>query len=176
MKKEVFKKGLELLEETLDPLSDRYRICPNPSCRKPHMVRNKGRDYCCDKCADEHYNLNREYRNLYKAEKEIEIETENAVIKSENQKVVNWKPDPDWLTAHNKTIEVFNSLTIDPVKGTKYNLDHLVSLGANLLTYSAIGNLHNIDEKYACKSLVFDDYRLFLIDYNVILIYYYNNQ
>lgn len=41
----------------LDPLSDRYPVCPN--CRKLHMVRNKGRDFCRDKCANQHYNARR---------------------------------------------------------------------------------------------------------------------
>jgi hypothetical protein len=51
----------------LDPLSDRYRICPLPRCRKPHMVHNIRRDYCCDEHSDEHYNMLRRYKQKYEA-------------------------------------------------------------------------------------------------------------
>ncbi len=165
---------MELLEESLDPLSDRYRICPNPNCKKPHMVKNTGRDYCSDNCADRHYNFLRKYRKQAETEKEKQAETEKFTNEALQLKVVDFKTDPDWLKAYNKNIELFSGLHLDPSKGTKYPLDHIVSLGVNLYVHTANGTLHNIDDKYGCKYLVIGDYKLFLIDHNTILIYYNN--
>jgi hypothetical protein len=176
MKKEKNKKGLELIEENLDPLSDRYRICPNPSCKKPHMVKNRGRDYCSDKCADDHYNLIRKYREQFETDREKKVEAERSIIAAEQQKAVYMKPDPEWQKIHENNIEIFSSLTIDPVKGTKYLLNYLLSLGVNLFTHTAKAKLHNIDEKYGVHYLIFGDFKLYLIDYNVVLIYYNHNQ
>jgi endogenous inhibitor of DNA gyrase (YacG/DUF329 family) len=46
----------------LDPNSNFYRICPG--CNKSHMVTNRGRDYCSEKCYQDHYNS---YRKRIKA-------------------------------------------------------------------------------------------------------------
>ena len=48
---------------TLDPKSEFYRICPG--CGKAHMVKNRGRDYCSEKCYQDHYNdFNRKIKSL----------------------------------------------------------------------------------------------------------------
>lgn len=57
MTQELLTASVPVTEPELDPLSDRYRVCPN--CQTPHMVRNKGRDFCSDRCADQHYNARR---------------------------------------------------------------------------------------------------------------------
>jgi hypothetical protein len=176
MKKEKFKKGLELLEETLDPLSDRYRICPNPPCGRPHMVKNKSRDYCSDKCADDHYNFIRKYRQQHEAEKGKKVELEKSTIEAEKQKEIDWKLDPEWLKIHNNNIDILSSLAIDSANGTQFPLDYLINLGANLTAYTAIGTYYTIDETYNSRSLVIGDYKLYLIDYNVILVYYNDPQ
>ncbi len=63
-------------ENLLNQNSDRYRICPHPECRKPHLVKNRGRDYCSDKCADDHYNL---LRRLKKQTEQFKVQKGNTI-------------------------------------------------------------------------------------------------
>lgn len=48
--------------KNLDPGSSYYRICP--SCHSPHMVHNRGRDYCSDKCYQDFYNATRRIKRI----------------------------------------------------------------------------------------------------------------
>ena len=41
----------------LDPLSERYRVCPE--CVTPFMTRHLGRDFCCKKHANDYNNRNK---------------------------------------------------------------------------------------------------------------------
>jgi len=52
---------------------DRLRRCPY--CEKLHIVNNKSRDYCCDWCADTHYNQLRRLLNQASPKKSIEIKS-----------------------------------------------------------------------------------------------------
>lgn len=91
MKQKIEPKATNLIEQNLDPLSDRYRICPHPQCKKPHMITNRGRDYCCDKHADDHYNLLRRLKAQTEKMmnsndgKTIELESVPAVLPLVNE-------------------------------------------------------------------------------------------
>jgi hypothetical protein len=77
---------------SLDPKSTFYRICPG--CGKAHMVKNRGRDYCSDKCYQDYYNqFKRKIRSL-----KLDEDVENKIpenqkyqppIRNENPKLLN---------------------------------------------------------------------------------------
>ncbi len=178
MKSDKNKIGLELAESVLNPLSDRYRVCPN--CKRPHMVRNKGRDYCSDKCADRHYNYLREYKKL--GERTHQNKVSNLEVNSETDTMQDIVHKEEINSEHllnqqkvlEKNLEVLNTLQIDPVKGSKFTLSQLINLGFDFSSYTAKAKLHNINDKYGSHYLVFGDFKIYLLDHNVALIYYNN--
>lgn len=169
-KKKITKLDVER-EIELDPTSDRYRICPLPRCRKPHMVSNRGRDYCCDEHADEHYNMIRKYIKLnYNNTTNKTIDVSIASHQTA-QPIPNCKPDQEWQTAFEKNMTILNELNLDPKKGTKFNIDFLVGLGFNFFVHSSRVVLHNIDSKYNTCHLILGDFLIYFSERNTVLIY-----
>lgn len=164
-------------ELALDPLSDRYRVCRNPECRTPFMAKNRGRDYCCDKCADTHYNFMREYIKLnnYGAGK-IVREEENKTLPPIAQALPNYKPDHEWQTAFNNNLKILNDLSLDPIMGSKFNIDAMVGLGFNFFIHSSRVVLHNIEAKYNAHYLIIGDFRIYFTERNTVLIYCKTNK
>jgi hypothetical protein len=175
MKTKKMNVGLELAKEALaiDPTSDRYRICPY--CKTPHMVKNKGRDYCDDKCADAHYNYLRKYRNLGEIDKEKKLGTDKKMQELENQLIPGNSPDPKkWEEAFEKNIKILNELLIDAVKGSKFKLDYLKNLGFEFWAHTTRAPLYNTEKETDAHLLIYADYQIYQLDYNVILIYHKN--
>jgi hypothetical protein len=159
-------------QDILDPLSDRYRVCPN--CKTPHMVRNRGRDFCSDRCADQHYNARR--RLLKQAEPKTILEQnplpippmEENMSVTVQSKIESTQPE---VTDYQKNLQILNSVTIKPEVGTVYHIDDLIRAGFNFDAFSGRGILHNIDPKLNCHFVQYGTYRLYRVDYSHVLIH-----
>ena len=114
-------------KEKINQQSTYFRICP--FCGKAHMVKNRGRDYCTDKCADDHYNLLRRLKSQH--------EGMIGAIKVENSVSNIYAPpkrnvDPEALK---KNIEILSHLT----KGqdsANISIESIISLGWEGTAYS----------------------------------------
>jgi hypothetical protein len=154
-------------EVELDPLSNRYRVCPN--CQTPHMVRNKGRDFCSDRCADQHYNARR--RLLKQALQTVQIKpTEVATTESDTTSAAA----TDYRACaenHDKNLQILNSLSIDTKNGTVIHSDDLLSRGFDFELSSGRGVLYNIDPSLNCHFMQYGVYRIYRVDFSQLLIY-----
>lgn len=166
----------------LDPLSDRYRVCPY--CRKPHMVRNKGRDFCSDRCADQHYNARRrlmkqaEPKNAVAIVQEVAVEPETAaqpqiqtveiVQPKASQPTPQEKESGD--SVYERNIQILDSLKVRIPEGTSYQIDALTKGGFDFNAYSGRGALYNIDPKLNCHFILYGTYRIYRVDFSHVLI------
>lgn len=169
----------------LDPLSDRYRVCPN--CSKPHMVRNKGRDFCSDRCADQHYNTRRRLMKQVQqtVDPEVALALEpNKEFAPEQRAEIGQAPElakeiftrqnvppVESNASYDRNIEILNSLPVDPENGTVLHVADLTSRGFVFDYYSGRGVLHNIDPTLNCHFMQYGLYRIYRIDFSIILIY-----
>lgn len=171
------------VEPELDPLSDRYRVCPN--CGSPHMVRNKGRDFCSDRCADQHYNARRRLMKQAEPKRDIEpaplplalpalppVPEPIAVIESVavTTEEVGLPTQPQ-VTDYEKNIQILESSSILPDSGTVYHLDDLTRAGFVYDACSGRGTLHNIDPKLNCHFVQYGKYRIYRVDFSHVLIH-----
>lgn len=175
---------LELHTIELDPLSDRYRVCPN--CGSPHMVKNRGRDFCSDRCADQHYNAHR--RLMKQAEPKHVVETTPEVAPPPAEAPVAIA-SPETLSAstpetmlstqveqesadtvYEQNIKLLEGLSIRIPNGTTYLVDDLARSGFDFSAYSGKGVLHNIDTALNCHFLLYGKYRIYRVDYSHVLI------
>lgn len=91
------------LKIELNPASPYYRICPNSACRKPHMVTNRGRDYCSNECADKDYNQKRRLKKM----------AERILFKEEPGQIVPLVKTEEELKLE-KNISILDSFIIPP--------------------------------------------------------------
>ena len=156
----------------LNPNSHRYRICPSPFCGKEHMVSNIGRQYCSDKCADEHY------RHKIKDGVAPAMPRTRAGPFGDDR----WPPGmvrlpvftpigPDEYQAQvKKNVEFLDAHRIDPIDGTEFEKSYLLQEGFNIHYHSGNPKALNISEKYGCKYLLFEKYMLINISNNKVVI------
>jgi hypothetical protein len=145
----------------LDPTSHRFRICPNDG--EEFMADNLNRKFCDDKCADEFHNgLKRDEGNKL-------LEEAKAIIENASAPLQPNKPDIP-IDAPKKNVTILDTLTIDSVKGSEFNLDWLYSLGVDLTAYNGRGVLHNIDSSYNSHFIQIGNYRLFRVEFSQVLI------
>ena len=116
----------------LNPISDRYRVCPY--CKTAHMVKHLGRDYCSDKCADNHYNEKRRLK------KQVEnMLSEKAVTMYEGGEI-STKEQLEFEELKKKAIQnnikVFNSLDIGDKDNCLYKIPNIESVGVDFNHYS----------------------------------------
>jgi hypothetical protein len=189
MNTEILKKNqLPDAEVVLDPLSDRYRVCPN--CETPHMVRNKGRDFCSDRCADQHYNARRRLMKQAAPKSESAIAPQSELVleplaESETASTPKVQvaeiaepvpPQPaqpekeNGELAYEKNIQILNSLKIRIPGGTTFLIDDLAKSGFDFNAYSGRGVLHNIDPKLNCHFILYGTYRVYRVDFSHVLI------
>ncbi len=159
----------------LDPLSDRYRVCPN--CKIPHMVRNRGRDFCSDRCSDQHYNANRRLMKQAepKGNSEVVAQTQNeasappgsatSLTEDTSSKVVVHQ-----MSAYDRNIWILDAQNIHPQNGTTYSIDDLVKIGFVFEACAGRGILHSIDPKLNCHFLQYGKYRVYRIDFTIVLV------
>jgi hypothetical protein len=152
----------------LDPSSNRFRICPN--CKKEHMVNHLGKDFCCDKCADDHYNQNRRLRK--QAEAMLAEKSQNIVTINDRGGPIESFPssDPEWEASMKTNVFILNSLDLDDKYGSVFSIDDLFSLGFQFSCYSTQGKNHNVPEGIESSFLLYSDYRIYRTDYNRVLI------
>lgn len=167
----------------LDRTSDRFRICPNPECKKEHMVKHRGKDYCSDKCADDHYNFKRRLDNH--AEELLtkggtvssiaDFQSVNLKKKSEDSVFVSQIPDDVWKEKMITNMQILNSLELDAVHGSLYGVQELLDAGFDFNVFSTQGILHNYPKKDKGQYLVYENYRAYRTLTDEILILNTNN-
>lgn len=152
----------------LDRSSNRFRICPN--CQKEHMVKHLGKDFCCDKCADDYYNQN---RRLKKQAEEMLAQAgqDTTAVYTNGGQLENFQEtDPDWNDKMRTNLSVLNALALDDKHGSVFSIDDLFSLGFCFTCYSTQGRNHNLSEGIQSSFLIFANYRIYRTDYNKVLI------
>lgn len=163
-------------ETELDPLSDRYRVCPN--CSIPHMVRNRGRDFCSDRCADQHYNTRRRLlkqadpkNNAVMVADDIIVPEASAEEIAQPEIIVAIEPiQVNSESTYGKNIRILNSMQILFPDGTTYPIEDLTKSGFDFNTYTDRGVLHNIDPELNCHFLQYEMYRIYRVDVSHVLI------
>jgi hypothetical protein len=127
------------------------------------MVKNKGRDYCSNKCYQDFYNLTRKF-------KKPGIQNNPAV--NETEKLLNNYPeDPKKeiaFDAFEKNQKILSSLIIDD-KGTPYKIQELENAGFEFYAYTFRYPL-NSDLNIYC--LEYGPFEAFLIAQDALLIHH----
>lgn len=158
----------------IDASSPYYRVCLFPRCSKPFMTTG-GRIYCCDECADDHYNENRKLKKLKLERRAKEFDEEEQIpIQAISSTPPPEKSEPVAANAINeeqlkKNIEIFSRLSIDKKNGTTYTISFLEDLGADLRHYSYYYPLCNIKRGFC---VMFGNFLTVLVSPLEILIYY----
>ncbi|MGZ4056397.1 MAG: hypothetical protein ACXVPU_12290 [Bacteroidia bacterium] len=152
----------------LDRTSNRFRICPN--CGKEHMVKHLGRDFCDDKCADDHYNQERRLKK--QAETMLSEKLIDVPVTSSLGGPVENLPEVDqaWGQAMKTNLAILDNLSLDPKHGSSMSIDSLLLGGFNFTQYTMQGKNHNIPDGIQSSFLIFGDYRIYRIDYSKVLI------
>ena len=148
-----------------------FRICPNPDCRKIHFPKHRGRDFCSDKCNDD-------FNNRKKQLKRQALNEQNRVEEKQETEEVSSKPKDDsiqtggnpWLDRYDNNLRILNSLDLNFENGSTFRLLDFVRCGFDFSCNSGQGLIHNVDSRYGCRFLQFDNFRIFLVDLNLILI------
>lgn len=144
----------------LDKNSLYYRICPH--CRKPHMVHNKSRDYCSDKCYNDFYSQIR---------KHMKIADYYSKPHSEMQQQLNHKeeyPKEDLVfNAYENNLKILASLSIDE-EGTRYNVQELNNAGFEFNAYSY---RYQINSDLNIYGIEYGPYVIFLDQPDTLLIH-----
>ena len=112
----------------LDENSPYYRICP--LCRKPHMVHNKGRDYCSDKCYHDFYNQTRKLKKISTQYGQQFSETQKQLNNYQEHPKKELAPD-----AFEKNQNILSALRLDE-NGTLYKIQELENAGFEFYAYS----------------------------------------
>ena len=145
----------------MDRTSHRYRKCPNDGYE--FMTDNLGRIYCCDQCADEFNNQKKRAAENKLLEEAKAIIATPAVPQTQSQSEVP-------LDKVRQNIKIIDTLTIDPVKGSVFNIDWLYSKGIDFSAYNGRGVLYNIDSSHNCHFIQIGNYRLFRVEFSEVLI------
>lgn len=132
----------------LDESSPYYRICP--ACSKPHMVKNKGRDYCSDKC----------YQDFYNATHRVVKKQQTLPVQEEYNKDAT----KDLLESNKKILDF---LMLEP-NGTLYHIQELLEVGFNFLAYTY---RFPFNSQLNIQCVEYGEYETFLVKPDVILIH-----
>ena len=143
----------------LDPTSDRYRICPY--CQEPHMVNHLSKDYCCDEHADAHYNekrrLQKHAESMLNKKDKIFFMMPSKCNNNETPKLID---EEEEKTVAEPPETVFDTLKIDPDKGTVFHIKALEAIGVDLFKYSTkinLGKEYNGQKQFA---VMFKNYKI----------------
>lgn len=152
----------------LDPKSDRYRVCPQ--CGKGHMVRHRSRDFCSDKCCDDYNNQNK--RLLKHTQIQIPTPEEpviNTIRFTETAKPQSHQSHGEALTDLQKNTIILDKLKIDLKEGSCFYLRDIIKLGLNFNACSS-ERLYNMPPGHQANCLISGNYRIYLLDNEMILI------
>ena len=145
----------------MDPNSDRFRQCPNDGVE--FMAAHRTEKFCCPQCADEFHNeKKRDAENKLLEEAKAIIATP-AVTQTQSQSEVP-------LDKARQNIKIIDTLTIDPAKGSVFNIDWLYSKGIDFSAYNGRGVLYNINSSHNCHFIQIGNYRLFRVEFSEVLI------
>jgi len=145
----------------MDRTSHRYRKCPNDGYE--FMTDNLSRIYCSDHCADEFHNQKKR-----DAENKL-LEDDEVVIAAPLVPQTMTQSDAP-LDKAKENVRIIDTLTLDPVKGSVFNIDWLYSLGFDFSAFNGQGELYNIDKNHNCHFLQIANYRLFRVEFSEVLI------
>ncbi|UPT68610.1 MAG: hypothetical protein M0D57_08315 [Sphingobacteriales bacterium JAD_PAG50586_3] len=149
----------------LNPLSDRYRICPN--CKKGHMITHGKRDFCSDKCNDDYNNrLKKDLRLLIQSE-EHQVQP-NDVIEKIVEPMAEIKPQNQKLRDN---IAIIDSYEIEPNGYSIVEMQDLEDAGYDFDVYSGLFRLYNIPKKYIAFFTVLGRYRFYRLEDTTFIIF-----
>ena len=123
------------------------------------MVKHRGRDYCSDKCADDHYNNKRRLKLSYEKGGTTNTDEKNELS----------KPQPSEELINNN-IAILNRLKIDGKKGSPFDIQYLDALGFNFKEFTGRGKLFNTKPMDHCYFLQIGQFRLHRIAFSHVLI------
>ncbi|MFZ7116394.1 MAG: hypothetical protein ACO1G9_13520 [Bacteroidota bacterium] len=132
----------------LDANSPYYRICP--ACSRPHMVKNKGRDYCSNKCYQDFYNAT------------------HRVVKKQHIQLMQEEYNKDATEDHlESNKKILDSLMLEP-EGTLYQIQEFQEAGFHFLAYTY---RYPFNAHLNIQCVEYGEYQSFLVKPDVILIH-----
>lgn len=147
----------------MDRTSHRYRKCPNDGYE--FMTDNLSRKFCSDQCADEFHN---DLKKKEAQEKKL-LDEAKAIIANPIVPQPLVQPEAPMDKAK-QNVKIIDALTLDPVKGSVFNIDWLYSKGIDFSAYNGRGVLYNIDSSHNCHFIQIGNYRLFRVEFSEVLI------
>ncbi len=153
----------------LDQTSDRYRICPHPNCKKAHMVKNRGRDYCCDQHADDHYNMQRRLKNQVEMGKAFKLllPLDETHLNVANSSAIDGTVATSSI---DKNQQILDSLSVDAKEGTHFFIDVLLASRFDFKMCVPVSISFNAPKGLDCRYLNCGNYQIYLIEPAIILI------
>ncbi len=103
----------------LNPNSERYRICKEPTCLMPFMTDHLRREFCCDKCKTEYNN-----RKIRQTAIAIRREKTNELVRQ-----------TQWMKSNKESINLLDALKITH-DGLVFPAMHLQEAGLDLNAYN----------------------------------------
>lgn len=156
----------DLLRQPKDPNADRFRICPN--CNIPHFVKNKGRDYCSDTCAYQHYNAKR--RLIKQATQSIMVDADKNSMAELPETTTSLPNEANHPLQIKHNINILNQLLIDEVHGSSYYIEFLKNQGFDFSVFTSVMKLNNTMTGDHGYQVVYESYRMCRIEQNVVII------
>ena len=147
-----------------DPTSPYYRICP--SCHTGHMVRNKSRDYCSDKCYQDFYNQTRRIKRVALMYAPPYVDT-NPIQTETYREAQHKSIDPNFLQ---KNIGILEQLSIEG-DGTKFKVHNLAEAG---FEFSAHSYRYPISIERNIYCIEYGQFETLLVEPDTILIHIKN--
>ncbi len=145
----------------LDENSPYYRICPH--CRNPHMVHNKGRDYCSEKCYQDFYNLTRKLKKAANQYGRAATEIHKQLNKYQEHPK---KELPDDASERNQ--QILSALLLDE-DGSHYKIQELSNAGFEFFAYTY---RYPLNAELNIYGLEYGPYVAFLVEPDTLLIHY----
>lgn len=144
----------------LDENSQYYRICPH--CRMPHMVHNKSRDYCSDKCYDDFYNQIRKHKKIASQYGQPHTEMQQQLNHCKEYPKENLM-----FNGYENNLKILASLSIDE-GGTRYKVQELHNRGFEFNAYS---HRYQIKSDLNIYGIEYGPYVIFLDQPDTLLIH-----
>lgn len=145
----ISKKERRIGPYLMDKNSDRFRTCLN--CGFEFMAKHRSTIYCCDTCADEFYNVNKR--------------------KSNSTNEVEQKPVLKKIGGIEKNLMLLNQLQLEVGKETFVDFSWMEHVGFDFTCFNHRNKLFNIDPALNCHYLEFGCYRIYRVEYSLLLIY-----
>ncbi len=156
----------DLLSQAKDPNADRFRICPN--CNIPHFVQNRGRDYCSDTCAIQHYNAKR--RLIKQATQSIMVDADKNSMAELPETTTSLPNEANHPLQIKRNINILNQLLIDEVHGSSFYIEFLKNQGFDFSVFTSMMKLNNTLTGDHGYQVFYEFYRMCRLEQNVVII------